>query len=128
MAYRINHIHLRATDAGKTADWYVRAFRFEIVGDGEGPLGGRTVRCRSEDGMVVNISEARTGEKLGAGDASPHEGLEHFGFDSDDIVADLERLEGVGATVLEGPIRLPDGRQIAFIQAPDDVRIELIQA
>jgi catechol 2,3-dioxygenase-like lactoylglutathione lyase family enzyme len=33
MAFRINHIHLKAPDPRKTADWYVRAFNFKITSD-----------------------------------------------------------------------------------------------
>ena len=33
MAFRINHIHLKAPDPRKTADWYVRAFNFKILSD-----------------------------------------------------------------------------------------------
>ena len=33
MTYNFNHVHLKAPDPGKTADWYVAAFDFEIVDD-----------------------------------------------------------------------------------------------
>jgi catechol 2,3-dioxygenase-like lactoylglutathione lyase family enzyme len=129
MPFRINHIHLKAPDPKKTADWYVRAFNFKIVSDEVRVFGDRFIRCQSEDGgMAVNISGARSGETLGPGDAMPHEGLEHFGLDTADIEADIARLEGLGARKLEGPIQMPNGGKIAFIQAPDDVRLELIQA
>ena len=129
MPFRINHIHLKSPDPEKTADWYVRAFNFEIVSDTVRPVGDRFIRCKSEDGgMAVNISGARTGETLGPGDANPHHGLEHFGFDTVDIAADIERLEKLGAKLMEGPMEQPGGVQIAFMKAPDDVRIELIQA
>jgi len=39
----------------------------------------------------------------------------------------IRRLTGLGATLLEGPIRLPNGGRIAFIQGPDDTRLELIE-
>ena len=39
----------------------------------------------------------------------------------------IERLEGLGAVLADGPIATDDGRKIAFIKAPDDIRIELIQ-
>jgi predicted enzyme related to lactoylglutathione lyase len=77
--------------------------------------------------MLVNISGARTGETLGPGDAGAHHGLEHFGFDSGDLDADIRRLEGLGAALLEGPIQVPNGPRIAFLRAPDDTRIELIE-
>ena len=128
MPYRINHIHLKAPDPRRTAEWYATAFNFKIVGDETRVFGDRFVRCVSEDGgLAVNISGARTGERLGPGDASAHFGLEHFGFDSDDLEADIRRLETLGARLLEGPIQVPKGPRIAFLQGPDDTRLELIQ-
>ena len=70
---------------------------------------------------------ARTGERLGPGDASAHHGLEHFGFDSTHLETDIKRLEGLGARLLEGPIQNPNGSRIAFVWAPDDVRVELVE-
>ena len=129
MPYRINHIHLTAPDPKKTADWYVKAFNFKIVSDEVRVFGDRFIRCQSEDGgMAVNISGARNGETLGSGDANPHHGLEHFGLDTDDIEAEIARLEGLGGVKLEGPIQMANGGKIAFVKAPDDVRLELIQA
>jgi lactoylglutathione lyase len=128
MAYRINHIHLKAPDPRKTAEWYVRAFNFKILSDDTRVFGDRFIRCTSEDGgMAVNISGARTGETLGPGDASAHHGLEHFGFDSLGLEADIKRLEELGARLLEGPIQVPNGPRIAFMRAPDDTRLELIE-
>ena len=128
MPFRINHIHLKSPDPKKTADWYVQAFKFKITDDSVRSFGDRFIRCTSEDGgMNVNISGARTGEKMGSGDATAHYGLEHFGLDTLDIDAEIERLKGLGAELLEGPISMPNGGKIAFIKAPDDVRLELIQ-
>lgn len=127
MPNRIHHVHLKAPDPRKTAEWYVKAFGFTIVADDVRAYGDRFVRCRSEDGVMVNISGARTGETLGPGDASAHHGLEHLGFESEDLDADIARLEGLGARVLEGPIQAASGSRVAFLRVPDDVRIELIQ-
>ena len=127
MPYRINHLHQKSPDPRKTAEWYVKAFNFKIVNDEVRVFGDRFVRCQSEDGTAVNISGARTGETLGSGDASAHHGLEHFGFDSAGLEADIARLEGLGARLLEGPIQIPNGPRIAFLWAPDDVRVELIE-
>ena len=128
MSYSFNHVHLKSSDPGKTADWYVQAFGFEIINDeNPRPQGDRFIRCRTKDGVAINISGARTGELMGEGDATAHWGLEHFGIEVDDIEAELKRLEGLGAEVLEGPIKTATGLSIAFIQAPDDVRIEVMQ-
>ena len=129
MGFRINHIHLKSPDPKKTADWYVKAFDFQIASDETRVFGDRFLRCKSADGgIAVNISGARTNEKMGQGDAKAHYGLEHFGFDSADLDADIRRLTGLGATLLEGPIQVPNGPRIAFIQGPDDTRLELIEA
>ena len=40
---------------------------------------------------------------------------------------DIARLERFGARLLEGPIQIPNGPRIAFLWAPDDVRVELIE-
>ena len=77
MPYKINHIHLKAPDPRKTADWYTKAFNFKIVSDETRVFGDRFVRCQSADGgMAVNISGPRTGESLQPGNASAHFGLE----------------------------------------------------
>ena len=128
MTFRINHIHLKAPDPRKTAEWYVEAFGFKILSEETRVFGDRFVRCQTEDGgMMVNISGARTGETLGPGDASAHHGLEHFGFDSEHLETDIARLERLGARLLEGPIENPRGPRIALLRAPDDVRVELVE-
>jgi catechol 2,3-dioxygenase-like lactoylglutathione lyase family enzyme len=128
MPFRINHIHLKAADPRRTADWYAKAFNFKVLSDETRVFGDRFIRCMAEDGsMAVNISGARTGETLGPGDAAAHHGLEHFGFDSAHLETDIRRLEGLGARLLDGPIQVPNGPRICFLQAPDDTRLELIE-
>ena len=125
--FRINHIHLKSPDPKALADWFGEAFNLTIVSDTVRDFGDRFIGCDSEDGLRVNISGARTGEQMGPGDADPHYGLEHFGFDVVDMDEEIKRLEGLGAVLADGPYDTGDGRKIAFIKAPDDIRIELIQ-
>ena len=127
MAYGFNHVHLKASDPEKTANWYVKAFDFRINSDVVRPFGDRFIRCQTSDGVVVNISGARTDEKMGEGDASTHWGLEHIGITVDDVEAEIKRLGDLGARLLEGPIEVPKGPKIAFLEGPDEVRIELLQ-
>ena len=127
MAYEFNHVHVKAPDPEKSANWYVTAFNFKIISDTVRASGDRFIRCETADGTVVNISGARTNEQMGGGDATVHWGIEHFGLNVDDMDAELRRLEGLGAELMEGPIDVPNGPRIAFIKAPDDVRIELLQ-
>jgi lactoylglutathione lyase len=128
VSYKFNHVHLKSPDPEKTAKWYVDAFGFEIFGDDVRPFGDRFIRCRTSDGVVVNISNARSGEEMGPGDSDAHWGLEHIGIEVDDIDAEIARLGRLGAPLLEGPIDMAGGfPRIAFVKAPDNVRIEIMQ-
>jgi len=127
MAYEINHIHIKSSDPESIAKWYVKAFGFKIAGDEVRVFGDRFIKCESSNGMVVNISAERTNEMLNEGDPYAHYGLEHFGFDTDDIDADIKRLVNMGAVHKEGPITVPSGMKIGYISAPGGIRIELIE-
>ena len=127
MSHKFNHVHLKAPDPEKTANWYVEAFGFTIVNDSVRVYGDRFIRCQTADGVVVNISSARTDEQMAGGNANAHWGLEHMGIAVEDMVSEIERLTGLGAQLLEGPVHVPNGPIIAFIKAPGGVRIELLQ-
>jgi catechol 2,3-dioxygenase-like lactoylglutathione lyase family enzyme len=127
MPFRINHIHIKAPDPRKAAEWWAEAFGFKILSDETRPFGDRFIRCQADGGMLVSISNARTGETLGPGNASAHFGLEHFAIESEDIEADVARLAKLGARLQEGPTLAPNGVRFAFLEAPDEVRIELVQ-
>jgi catechol 2,3-dioxygenase-like lactoylglutathione lyase family enzyme len=128
MPFKINHIHIKSADPRKTAEWYEKAFAFKIVSDETRVFGDRFIRCNSGDGgIIVSISNARTNEKLGPADSRAHYGLEHFAIESDDIEADIARLQKLGAKLQEGPIKAPNGVRFAFLGVPDDVRIELLE-
>ena len=128
MPYIVNHIHIKSKDPKVTAEWFVSAFNVKIVSDTLRSFGDRFVITETEGGLKINISNERTGETLGPADADAHYGIEHFGFDTVDIKKDIDRLIGLGAEVKEGPIDVPDGPIIAFISAPGDIRIELIES
>ena len=126
MPFNVDHIHLKSSDPKKTADWFVEAFKVEILSDTVRPIGDRFIATKAEDGFTINISSERTDEVLGPADANPHYGLEHFGMVTDDMDGDIARLVGLGAELKEGPINNAGGVTIAFIAAPGDIRIELL--
>ncbi len=84
-------------------------------------------------GPKFGISAPAQGEVLPPGSADPHLGLEHFGLQTDDLDGQLAK----GRELL-GPVRTVDSERyeralgepvakIAYVRAPDDVRIELVQ-
>jgi catechol 2,3-dioxygenase-like lactoylglutathione lyase family enzyme len=127
MPFRINHIHIKAADPRKAAEWWVTAFAFKILSDETRPFGDRFIRCQA-DGMLVSFSDARTGETLApAGSDGARWGLEHFAIETDDIEAEIARLVKLGARLQEGPLLAPNGTRFAFLGVPDEVRVELLQ-
>jgi len=127
MSYTFDHVHLKAKDPKSVADWYVKAFNFTIFNDTTRIFGDRFIQCKTENGIIINVSGPRTDEKLGEGDPTAHFGIEHFGIKVSDIEKEISRLTDLGATLLEGPIDVPNGPLIGFIKAPENVRIELMQ-
>lgn len=126
MPFNVNHIHLKSSDPRKTAAWFVEAFNVEIVSERVRPTGDLFITTMTEGGLAINISAEKDGEVLGPADADAHYGLEHFGFDTDDMDADIERLVRLGAVLKETPSDQGGGVIIGFIAAPGDIRIELI--
>ena len=61
------------------------------------------------------------------GNAAAHFGLEHFAIETENIDADIARLQELGAQLQEGPVQAPNGFRFAFLSAPDEVRIELLE-
>ena len=127
MSYTFDHVHLKAKDPKAVADWYVKAFNFTIFNDTTRVFRDRVIQCKTEDGITINVSGPRTDEKLREGDPTAHFGIEHFGIKVSDIEKEISRLTDLGATLLEGPIDVPNGPLIGFIKAPENVRIELMQ-
>jgi catechol 2,3-dioxygenase-like lactoylglutathione lyase family enzyme len=54
-------------------------------------------------------------------------GLEHFGFHTEDLAADLERLQKADVRVVLPLTEVVGGTRLAYIEGPDDVLIELVQ-
>ena len=118
---------MKSNDPEKAANWWVDNFGFKIVGDSTRDTGDRFIKCQSHNGVPVNISGPLDGQTLVQSDSGPNLGLEHFGFDVDDMDAEIARLAAVGAPLVDGPNELPDGTRFCWVAAPDNVRVELIQ-
>ena len=105
MSYMINHIHIKTDDPDKVAEWYAEAFGFKIISrsvrDFNTKLMDYFIVTESKDGTRVNISGARSNETLPEIGSGVCEGLEHFGIYVPNMKEELERLQKLGAIVLE---------------------------
>jgi lactoylglutathione lyase len=123
--YTYDHIHLRTRDPKGTADYFHKMFDARII---ESVQSDGTPRVDLDiDGLIVFIAPVAANANIASSPRDPHLGLDHFGFrvDSvDDTVAELKRR---GADIIDEPRTIRPGVRIAFVRAPDDVRIELLQ-
>jgi len=77
-------------------------------------------------GQKVFIALAPPGKAADA-PASPYLGLDHFGLTVNDIDAAVAELKAKGVVFTMEPATARPGVRIAFLTAPENVSIELIQ-
>ncbi len=118
------HIHLRSPDPEATAEWYRDMLGAEVVKSSQAD--GSTRVDLNLAGQKVFIARATPG-KVAAAPASPYFGLDHFGLTVADIKAAVAALKAKGVTFTMDVTTNRPGVQIAFLKAPENVSIELIQ-
>ena len=122
--FRFEHIHLRSADPEKTAAWY------------EKMLGARVIRSQPDGaprvdlklgGIDVFIFHCKPGDGTKAAPQTPYFGLDHFGLQIDNLDATMAELKAKGCEFTRGPITVRPGLRVAFVRAPEDVSIELLE-
>ena len=97
MGYSINHVHIRAQDPHSSAAWYEEFFNAKVISAREVMPGTITVSMVAGGPVRLNISSQPSGS---SDETIPAElnrlGLEHFGFDTSDIEADIQRFQRSG--------------------------------
>jgi catechol 2,3-dioxygenase-like lactoylglutathione lyase family enzyme len=128
MAYAINHVHIRSASPQESAAWYEKHFGAKKVSEREVMPGTITMGMEVGGPVRLNISSKPAGTPdIRAAAELNRLGLEHFGFDVEDIEADIARLEQAGVRVVLPVTLVGSGSRIAYIEGPDDVLIELVQ-
>lgn len=123
--YRYDHMHVRSRDVRKTAEYYRDVFDAEIVESIQSD--GKPRTDLDLNGLTIFIAHVPADAAVPPAPAQPYVGLDHFGLrveDMDEAVAELKRR---GATFMMEPRTIRPGVRIAFVQAPDNVRIELLE-
>ena len=128
MPYAINHVHIRSADPHATATWYEKHFEAKIVSEREVMPGTITIGMEVGGPVRLNVSSKPAGSSNERSTAELNRlGLEHFGFNVEDLEADLARLESAGIRVVLPLTEVAGGTRLAYIEGPDDVLIELVQ-
>ena len=122
---RLHHLHIRAADPWATARWWADVFDGGIAGE-FGDDASERIRVMI-GGMLLNVSSPQPGQPTAEAYPGPHYGLDHFGLETHDLDAALERLRGKGVEVAGPPAQAPDGSRSVMARGPDHVRVEIVQ-
>jgi catechol 2,3-dioxygenase-like lactoylglutathione lyase family enzyme len=123
--YTYDHIHLRTRDPRGIADYFQKMFDAKIV---ESVQSDGTPRLDLDlDGLIIFIAPVAAGADIAASPRDPHLGLDHFGLRVESVDETVAELKRRGAEIADEPRTIRPGVRIAFVRAPDDVRIELLE-
>ncbi|PZW43679.1 lactoylglutathione lyase [Humitalea rosea] len=123
IAYSHDHLHFRSPEPLATARFYIEALGATETGRSEINGGLRIVLGLGD--LVIFVEQAPAG--AAPSPAAPSLGLEHIGLTVADMDAAAADLKSRGVRFSMEPRQARPGVRIAFIEAPDGVRIELIE-
>jgi catechol 2,3-dioxygenase-like lactoylglutathione lyase family enzyme len=111
----------------RTARWYVATLGARITYEGQ--FKGSKVYCLEIGGFTFVLCGKLQDEEGTAEPIAPtlrtRFGVDHFGFAVESMESTVHELRSRGVTVLEEPWSPRSGLTICYIEAPDQVRIEL---
>ena len=123
VTYSYDHIHLRSREPMDTARYFNQMFGAEIKESIQSD--GQSRVDIDINGLIIFIAKAE--ESTPAGPVDPDVGLDHFGLRVENLDAAAADLKAKGAEFSMEPKDLRPGLRIAFVRAPGDVRIELLE-
>ena len=123
VTYSYDHIHLRSREPMDTARYFNQMFGAEIKESIQSD--GQSRVDIDINGLIIFIAKAE--ESTPAGPVAPYVGLDHFGLRVENLDAAAADLKAKGAEFSMEPKDLRQGLRIAFVRAPGDVRIELLE-
>src|SRR5207244_5560665 len=123
--YTYDHIHLRTKNPQATIEYYQKMFDATPVAYVQS--NGKPRVDLDLNGLTIFIAEVPAAATLPTAPAEPYIGLDYLGLRVDDLDAATPELKRRGAQMIVAPKTIRAGVRIAFIQGPDDVRIELLE-
>jgi lactoylglutathione lyase len=123
--YRMDHIHLICPNIESTKQWYIDVLGGKQTFESE--FKGAKLYYIDLNGFnIFLIEKLPEGEPLPA-TIETRVGMDHFGLTVDDMDAAEAELKAKGVNFVVEPMQVRPGVRIAYIEAPDKVRIELCE-
>jgi len=118
-----NHVHVVSDDPEKTVNWYADVFGGEVGHPANIPF-----IYAIPYGSVSLIATAKsvTGAPTGPSSRTMHRSVDHLGWSFSDLPKEMERLKKAGVNIILDTFDFR-GTNIAFIESPEGVLIELVE-
>ena len=121
--YTYDHIHLLSQEPMETARYFNEMFGARIV---ESTQSDGNPRVDLDlNGLDIFIARCAADTTLSAD--HPHQGLDHFGLRVENLDDAAAELRAKGAEFTSEPHEIRPGVKIAFVVAPGNVRIEILE-
>jgi catechol 2,3-dioxygenase-like lactoylglutathione lyase family enzyme len=124
MTFELDHIHIRCQDLETSVDYYANMFGGEVVARLE-VRGMPLVRIKIGQTFLA-LSPKREELDVEPLSGNPRWGAYELGFLVEDVEQAFQELKAKGAEFIAGPLSPRPGVQIAFLEAPDGVQIEIL--
>jgi catechol 2,3-dioxygenase-like lactoylglutathione lyase family enzyme len=121
-----DHLHLVVPDPEKSAEFYVKAFGAEKTGTQKTPDGRTRVDLNIVGGRMIINSPVATDKRVPDAPKKRY-GFEHWGMKTDNLEGAIKACTGAGAELIQKVTVARPGVRIAFIMAPDNVLIEIVE-
>jgi catechol 2,3-dioxygenase-like lactoylglutathione lyase family enzyme len=135
-----NHVHFSVDNIATTADWYDRILGMKFPASARNPRPTDPnarwgTQARMDGVSFVFIYKdhyyADSEHRLPVGrQLQPTQGsaVDHIAFSYEDIARELTRMRAAGVTIVQPIAEHPDGVKSFFVQGPDNVLIEIVEA
>jgi catechol 2,3-dioxygenase-like lactoylglutathione lyase family enzyme len=123
--YTYDHIHLRTRNPQAIIQYFQEMFDAKRVESVQSD--GKPRVDLDLNGLTIFVAEVPADADLPLAPSQPYIGLDHLGLRVDDLDAATAELKRRGARFIVEPRTIRPGVRIAFVQGPDDIRIELLE-
>src|SRR4029453_4394537 len=124
MKFGFDHVHLVGSDLDASERFYRDMFGAVTIGRRDAR--GAVNLMMKVDGVNLFIRGTRPGEQVTGDGTDIRYTYDHFGVIVENLVEAIEELRGKGVTILQEPTTARPGTQVAFVEGPDQTRIEVL--
>ncbi|MBW2057007.1 MAG: VOC family protein [Deltaproteobacteria bacterium] len=121
--FRVDHIHLIAPEIETTKQWYCDMLGARVTFESE--YKGKKIYYIDLNGFKLILIEGLPHETPLPPTIQSRVGLDHFGVEVENMDAAVSELKAKGVKFLLEPMQFRPGLRIAYVEAPDKVRLEL---